>query len=558
MIVTEIIRTLRTPGHGQDILRIFLRTFQHVSGLSLPLLEYPEQRAPHLEGHYYVQLRKFLAEHKLQLECACVDRPQLERDHDLFLMDEVCEKTIKELSDANVRIINYCRNYLEVQRLSDICTADGQFILKSVWDGDLCITQSQSRLVEIIQEKPEKKEWTQWRNFLKSLCYEKSQRLIRGLGQWTTTIHTSQRVWQFYYSRSTGMLYRRREDWNDKNDQKKYQFDEHKRNEVESFEFISSGPPVELHNMPTDSVPVDIARASDGWLICHFHTLKPQSATPAIVPPATLTQFIKSQPEYISQYYANIKWEVPEDEVYKILKDTKTIILGTDGGAKAFKGSIGFVITDAKHKSLISCYGRTAGHDPLSFQTEASAFLPALRIVLLIAAYYKEEPTGLLTTKKDMTLFTDNKSMVNKLNAMNEYPTAHLKCKMDPEWDVLQAIHTVMDKMKEKPELEWVRSHQDDDPKKVPELDHAAQLNIKADALATQGLNTLESRPKVPLDPTSEVLLHHRGRTITRDYKVSIRNNIQLLVLEKYYQERFGWTNTVYGKIDRYIFSPVY
>ena len=221
--------------------------------------------------------------------------------------------------------------------------------------------------------------------------------------------------------------------------------------------------------------------------------------------------------------------------MYKILKDTKTIILGTDGGAKAFKGSIGFVITDAKQRSLISCYGRTAGHDPLSFRTEASAFLAALRIVFLIAAYYKEEPTGLLTTGKDMTLFTDSMSMVNKLNTMNEYPTAHLKCTMDPEWDVLQAICTAMEKMKEKPELEWVRSHQDDD--EVSELDQAAQLNIKADALATQGLNTLDSRPKVPMDPTSEVLLHHRGQTITRDYKVSIRNNIQLLVLEKYYQK---------------------
>ena len=92
----------------------------------------------------------------------------------------------------------------------------------------------------------------------------------------------------------------------------------------------------------------------------------------------------------------------------------------------------------------------------------------------------------------------------------------------------------------------------------MSELDQAAQLNIKADALATQGLNTLDSRPKVLMDPMSEVLLHHRGRTITRDYKVSIRNNIQLLVLEKYYQERFGWTNTVYGKIDWSIFSPVY
>ena len=81
-------------------------------------------------------------------------------------------------------------------------------------------------------------------------------------------------------------------------------------------------------------------------------------------------------------------------------------------------------------------------------------------------------------------------------------------------------------------------------------LDEAARLNIKADALATQRLNKLDSKPKVPFDPTSEVLLHQRGRTITKGYKVSIPNNILLLVLEEYYQERFEWTNIVYGKID--------
>ena len=220
------------------------------------------------------------------------------------------------------------------------------------------------------------------------------------------------------------------------------------------------------------------------------------------------------------------------------------------GGAKAFKGSLGFIITNKQHKVLMSCYGRTAGHDPLSFQTEASAFLAALRVVLLIAEYYKEGPTGVLATNKEITLFTDSRSMVDKLTAMNKYPTAHLKCAMDPEWDILQAIHSVMSQMKEQPTLEWVRSHQDDDPDEdISKLSKAAQLNIKADALATQGLNKLESNPIVPLDPSAEGLLHQQGRTITRDYKVSMRNNIQLLVLEECYQKRFGWTNTEYGKI---------
>ena len=59
------------------------------------------------------------------------------------------------------------------------------------------------------------------------------------------------------------------------------------------------------------------------------------------------------------------------------MKETKKIIMTTDGRAKAFKGSLGFVIIDWKHKVLIPCYGRAVGHDPLSFRTEANAFLAA-------------------------------------------------------------------------------------------------------------------------------------------------------------------------------------
>jgi hypothetical protein len=54
--VQNLIRQLRTPGYGNQLATIFLRTSQHVSGLSMPLLQYPEIRAPHLEGHYYVNI----------------------------------------------------------------------------------------------------------------------------------------------------------------------------------------------------------------------------------------------------------------------------------------------------------------------------------------------------------------------------------------------------------------------------------------------------------------------------------------------------------------------
>ena len=149
--------------------------------------------------------------------------------------------------------------------------------------------------------------------------------------------------------------------------------------------------------------------------------------------------------------------------------------MATDRGAKTFKGSLGFVITDVEHRVLIFCYGCTTGHDPFSFQIQASAFLAPLRVVLLIAEYYKEETTRLLATNKEITLATDSHSRVNNLDAMQKYTTADLKCAMDPEWDLLQVMHIVIDKTKERPELKWVHMHQDDNPEEhISKLSEAA------------------------------------------------------------------------------------
>ena len=87
-----------------------------------------------------------------------------------------------------------------------------------------------------------------------------------------------------------------------------------------------------------DTIPDDVVDAQQSWKVCHYQTLK---LTPTALATSTdQVQFIKSQPEYISQYYANIKWEIPKVEVYQVLKETKKILMATDIGEKAFKGSL--------------------------------------------------------------------------------------------------------------------------------------------------------------------------------------------------------------------------
>jgi hypothetical protein len=57
-----------------------------------------------------------------------------------------------------------------VKRISDLCTADGVFVLPSIAKGERSIQQCTSRLEEIRQDQPGDRTWTIWRRFLKTIC----------------------------------------------------------------------------------------------------------------------------------------------------------------------------------------------------------------------------------------------------------------------------------------------------------------------------------------------------------------------------------------------------
>jgi hypothetical protein len=177
----NLIRQLRTPGYGKQLAIIFLRTSQNASGMSLPLLQYPEIRAPHLKGHYYAHIGRFLAKHNARLEIDCVPSPTQERQGDEYIMDVVCSPTttteldrrrMRHYTYAEIRLIYYCKNYLQVKRISDLCTAYGIFVLPSIMKGERSIRHNVSRLNDIRQERPGETAWTVWRKFLHTICKE--------------------------------------------------------------------------------------------------------------------------------------------------------------------------------------------------------------------------------------------------------------------------------------------------------------------------------------------------------------------------------------------------
>jgi hypothetical protein len=141
-----------------------------------------------------------------------------------------------------------------------------------------------------------------------------------------------------------------------------------------------------------------------------------------------------------------------------------------------------------------------------------------------------------------------------KLKAYDKYPTAPLTTVLDSEWDVLSALHRALQCFTK---INWVKRHQDDKAYAKMEMPLDAYLNSEADKLATTGLKRLQEKPIIPMDPHTIIQSHIDGRTITRDFKRTVREMIQLKPLRKYYCTRFEWSDNLFDAIDWDIFQCI-
>ena len=107
-----------------------LDTWQHASGMTKPLLQYPQRRAPHLEGDFYNHVRGFLAKHNMSLEIAGISEATPPKTEDWAIMDVACLD--ESFSDNEVRKIYYCKSFLQVRWMSDLISGDEQELIYGI------------------------------------------------------------------------------------------------------------------------------------------------------------------------------------------------------------------------------------------------------------------------------------------------------------------------------------------------------------------------------------------------------------------------------------------
>jgi hypothetical protein len=118
-----------------------------------------------------------------------------------------------------------------------------------------------------------------------------------------------------------------------------------------------------------------------------------------------------------------------------------------------------------------------------------------------------------------------------------------------PEWDLLVEIQSSLSILPGV-SVVYVKAHQDDQ-RPVEQLPLMAQLNVEADALATQYQQQHGNhRPQVFMTPSTGAHLVSASGTITSKYKETVLEKSTAPALRQYIQEKNSWTPSTMDMVN--------
>jgi hypothetical protein len=104
-------------------------------------------------------------------------------------MTKVFEK--QQWNPTELKIINCCRFYLQVELLSDIITGDGRSIQRHIWKGKKDQCHENFTKIFFEQPRPGETSWSIWRKILKTILdcndygtFGRQQFQIESSGDW--------------------------------------------------------------------------------------------------------------------------------------------------------------------------------------------------------------------------------------------------------------------------------------------------------------------------------------------------------------------------------------
>jgi hypothetical protein len=212
---------------------------------------------------------------------------------------------------------------------------------------------------------------------------------------------------------------------------------------------------------------------------------------------------------------------LPVEDLAEVFSTKKPIYLASDGGASPRKGSYGWVL-QVGDLPIARGKGAAQGSDPHSFRAEGYGMSSGLLYLLQIHLRYGIERQRGVRDK----LICNNQGLLTRIERATAWKYMTPNVTLSAEWDLESVIVDIYQELGITFEFTHVKSHQDDDGP-VDALTLEAQLNVQADALATEALKHAPTYNKVMLFPTAKCQLILDGVSITSKIPQAIRGRLK-------------------------------
>ena len=156
----QIVNLIQKMNEEGKLYLLNLDSMQIVAGTSRPILQFPGDHLPHAKDPHLDNIRRFLADHNLDIILPNAWIPTKQRRNDKILMDEVQ----KHYGRHNKMIDQYnqCRLFLKVLYLSDLTTGDGTKVHPRILQDRTAMKSGRTHLKFPTQPNPPEEAWHNW------------------------------------------------------------------------------------------------------------------------------------------------------------------------------------------------------------------------------------------------------------------------------------------------------------------------------------------------------------------------------------------------------------
>ena len=524
----------RSPGcKPGKLLRIVMAWVQLCCGVSWFVLERPDIPLQHLEAKWIGSLLEYLNCIKATIQVFNPPIAPRQRENDVFIMDIVVQSG--KFKPVEIKRVNYCRMYLNVILLSDICLAGGHAIDPAMYYGKFEETVSKHKDHRVNQQYPvEPKAWEAWRKALHFFCHARGRMHLKlsrfVLGDWLFPWKELRREWPLLFEPDEDVVYRSTsEGWT-----------RHKK----LYSDFDQDPADTISEPPLTAVPCDI-RFRGTWTmqLDNYQNLQPPQSEP--LPASSIHEVIETLDKWEKDLLQDLEFLVPETDVWEAMEAEHCIFV-SDGSAPAPKGSFGWVLSTPNGRRLARCSGPAYGLKPNSYRAEGYGMLSVHRFEYRM----NEVHDG---TIKRPELDCDSESMINTCKKYRGYKTIFPNNTLSAEWDIVAEILATLNLLPRSahPKLEHIKGHQDDHVA-YNKLSLRAQLNVDADALAEQWLADHPDwdHSRVPVLPTSGSQLNLPEGTVTHKLKQELYLARNEPIMKQHMMKKYQWDESTYHDVD--------